>query len=402
MNRGADQRLNGKTLRVCAAALLLSLLAGCAAAPMSTPAPQMAAAKSKSSDPKNGDGIGGTGIRAAEAMPVNSRGDGIGGTGVRGTITGFGSILVNGLKLDFDHTTKVESDGKPTTLEALRVGQIVQGVAHSKDGKLSLAQLEIQHAVSGPISAIDHATETLTVLGQKVRLNLAGDKTAIAAFKTLAVGDVVGVSGLRQSDGVIVATRVDQSSDDDRTILRGQATAVTATSVRVGAFDIPLAAGATPPKLGETVVTSGRIINGAFVPDVVAGTGPLNFGEIVTDISLEAYAPKAAGSPGPLVIEGTTVGGAGLPAGTAVNDRIVVTGQVAGPDSITATSIANVHTVVTINAARGAVRPAAIRPDSARSERVAPPRPNIDRPQSVKPETPSRPSIERPQGIPSV
>lgn len=399
MNRGTDQRLSGKTLRVCAAGLLLSLLAGCAAAPMSPPAMQMAAAKSKTPDPKNGDGIGGTGIRSAEAMPVNSRGD---GTGVRGTITGFGSILVNGLKLDFDHTTKVESDGKPTTLEALRVGQIVQGVARSKGGKLSLASLEIQHAAAGPIGAIDHAAETLTVLRQKVRLNLAGDKAAIAAFKTLQIGDAVSVSGLRQADGVIVATRVDQAGNDDRLILRGPATAVTATSVRVGEFDIPLAVGMTPPKAGETVVSSGRIINGAFVPDVVTGTGPLNFGEVVTDISLEAYAPKAAGSAGPLVIEGTNIGGAALPAGTALNDRIVVTGQAAGPDSMTATSIANVRTVVTINAARGALRPAAIRPDNARSERVAPPRPNVERPQSVRPETPSRPSIERPQGVPMV
>ena len=363
---------------------------------------QVAAASPKTPDPKNGDGIGGTGIRSAEAMPVNSRGDGIGGTGVRGTITGFGSILVNGLKLDFDHTTTVENDGKPTSLEALRVGQIIEGIARTKDGKLSLARLEIQHAVTGPISAIDRNAETLTVLGQRVRLNLAGDKAAMAAFRTLQAGDVVSVSGLRQADGLIIATRVDQTTDDDRIMLRGTAGAVTAASVRIGDFEIPLAPGATPPKTGDHVFAAGRMINGTFTPNAVIGGLPLGFGKEVTDVSLEAYASVAAGTPGPMVIDGVNVGGAALPAGTAVNDRIVVTGQIMGPNSITATSIGAVRTMVTINAARGSLRPVAIRPQGQRPERVAP-RPGIERPQAVRPDTPatSRPGIERPQGVPT-
>ncbi len=397
MTRGFKHHLNGTTLRTCATAVMLSLLAACANAPQ----PMMSAA-----DPKNGDGIGGTGIKSAQ---INTRGDGIGGTGitntgVRGTITGFGSILVNGLELEFNHKTTVASDGKPTTLDSLRVGQIIQAVAHSKDGKYSLATLEIQHAVTGPVTAINASTENLTVLGQKVRLNLAGDKAAIAAFKTLQAGDIVSVSGLRQADGTIIATRVDQTSDDDRILLRGTATAVSAASVHVGDLDIPVTqtAGATAPQVGAQVFAAGRMINGKFVADVVSGTTPLSFDEAVTAVSLEAYAPKAAESGGPLTIDGVTVNGAALPAGTPANGRIIVTGAIAGPSAITATNIENVHTVVTINAARGSLRPAAIRPDGSRPERVAP-RPSIDRPQG-RPDTPSvtRPVIDRPQGIPSV
>ena len=104
-----------------------------------------------------------------------------------------------------------------------------------------------------------------------------------------------------------------------------------------------------------------------------------------------------------MVIDGVKFDGASLPAGTALNDRIVVTGHITGPDAVTATNIGTVRTVVTINAARGSLRPAAIRPDNARPERVAP-RPNIERPQNVRPETPSatRPVLERPQGMPMV
>ncbi len=389
-HRGSHRGLNERTLRACAAALLF-VLAGCASAPQS----QTAAADPK----KNGDGIGGTGISYAQNNP---RGDGIGGTGVRGTITGFGSILVNGLKLEFDHTTTVEVDGKPTTLEALRVGQIVQGFARTKDGKLNLARVEIQHAVAGPIGAIDYTAETLTVMGQKIRLNLAGDKAAVAAFKTLQAGDIVSVSGLRQSDGTIVATRVDQQSGDDRIMLRGLATSVTATSVHVGDIDIPLQPGAPAPKVGERMVASGRLLNGTFVPDVVSSGTALGFGSEVSDVSLEAYAPPGAGNAGTLNIDGVNVSGAALPPGTAANDRIVVTGAISGPNAVRAKNISGVRTVVTINAAQGSVRPAAIRPDRARPERVAP-RPSFDRPQG-RPDTPSttRPPIERPGGVPMV
>lgn len=393
MNRGVKQWLSGAALRGYAAATLLALLSACATAPQTMQA---------SADPKNGDGIGGTGIQTSDAKPHGS--DGIGGTGVRGTITGFGSILVNGLKLEFDHTTTVEIDGKPASLEALKIGQIVQGVARTKDGKLNLATVEIQHAVTGPISAIDHAHETLTVLGQNVRLNLAGDKAAINAFKTLKAGDMVNVSGLRQADGTIVATRVDQKSDEDRILVRGPIVAVGASSVRVGEFNLPMPGGTTAmPKVGDRVIASGRMINDTFVPDVIGTTAPLPFDSDVSQVSVEAYAPKAAGTPGPLSIDGINVTGATLPPGTEMNSRIVVTGRIAGPNGLVATGIESVRTVVTVNAARGSMRPAAMRPDRSRPERVAP-RPDIDRPQAIRPDTPatSRPTIERPQGAPMV
>jgi hypothetical protein len=394
MSRGFKDRLNGAVLRGCAAVAVLCLVAACS----TTPQPVHVADATK----KNGDGIGGTGIRTAE---VKTRGsDGIGGTGVRGTITGFGSILVNGLKLDFDHTTTVEIDGKPASLEALKIGQIVQGVARTKDGKLNLATLEIQHAVTGPISAVDRDGETLTVLGQKVRVNLGGDKAAVAAFKTLKAGDMVDVSGLRQADGTIVATRVDQKADADRMIVRGTVASVTPTSIRVGTIDIPLTGDAAPPlKAGDRVLAAGRMVNGKFMSDAIVGEAALPFENDVAQVSLEGYTPKAAGAPGPLSIDGVEVSGAALPPGTQANARVVVTGRISGPAAMTATGIESVRTVVTINAARGSARPSAVRPDNVRPERVAP-RPDFDRPQAVRPDTPStvRPSIEKPQGAPMV
>lgn len=51
--------------------------------------------------PESG-GIGGTGIQA----------NGIGGTGIVGVITGFGSICVNNLEVNYFSNTPVDLDGK--------------------------------------------------------------------------------------------------------------------------------------------------------------------------------------------------------------------------------------------------------------------------------------------------
>ncbi|MBX7198312.1 MAG: hypothetical protein K1X51_02945 [Rhodospirillaceae bacterium] len=390
---GADAKPFGlSTLRATAAALTLALLGACAAAP------QQAAL-----DPKNGDGLGGTGISSGgiKTAQVNTRGDGIGGTGIGtgivGTITGFGSIIVNGLELEFNTSTAVVSDGRPASLQDLRIGQVVQGIARTREGKLTLDTLDIQHAVTGPISAIDQATQTMTVLGQRVRLNLGGDKAAADAFKTLQAGDVVSVSGQRLADGTIIATRVDQKHDDGRVIVRGNVGALTATSVRVGELDVALSPDTTvsAPKAGGRVVISGRMINGQFAPDVINGGDMLPFGATVADVSLEAYAPANAGGSGPLNVHGVTITGAALPPGTVTNDRIIVTGKIDGPDKIAAAAIAKVRTLVTVLQAQGSARPAAVRPDTPRFERVNPPQ-RPERPQSVTPPVIERPVIERP------
>ena len=244
-------------------------------------------------DPKNGDGLGGTGIRSEHVAEIR-HGDGLGGTGIVGTISGFGSIIVNGLELQFDRSTAVATDGRPAALEELRIGQVVQGLARRKDGRLTLETLDIQHAVSGPIGAIDHAAQTMTVLGQNIRLNLGGDKVAMKAFATLRDGDMVSVSGLRLNDGVIIASRVDQHEDDGRLVVRGEAANVSSDRVRIGGLDVPMSPdiAVSKPTQGGRVFVSGRMINGSFVPDVVTGGAGLPFDGKAGEVSLEGYAPE--------------------------------------------------------------------------------------------------------------
>ena len=391
--------------RAVAATLTLALLAGCAA----TPTDQRSASLSDDgisgtgvvAQNVSGDGISGTGVVArfdggdgigGTGVVAHLGGDGIGGTGIIGTISGFGSIIVNGLKLEYNNKTAVESDGRPATLADLKIGQVIEGVAwRDARGDLRLEQLEIRHAVTGPISSIDHDNERLVVLGQTVRVNLAGDDNQKTAFAALKVGDLVRVSGLRMEDGVIIASRLDQTDDDGRVLVRGPVATATTNAVTIGDLTIDLSSADLSETLeaGNRAFVAGRMLADTFSADVVVAKAGLPFDERVTEVYLEGYVPSDANTG--LSVQGVPVTGIDLPADIKPGDRVVVTGQVSVEGVIAAREISQVRTVITVLRPSKMMRPSRIRPTTIqRPERIERPRP-VDRPT-----VPERPQRERP------
>ena len=134
-------------------------------------------------------------------------------TGVAfGPISGFGSIIVNGVRYDtssasfnVDDSSGVESD--------LKVGQIVYLKTETDDqGNSSATSVNYDDIVEGPISAIDFATNAFTVLGQLVMVDSNtsfDDSISPSGLEGLNVGDIVEVSGLFDSQQQIQATRVE-------------------------------------------------------------------------------------------------------------------------------------------------------------------------------------------------
>lgn len=392
--------------RVAAVSLALALLAGCATAPQ------------QSAD-LSGDGISGTGVLAHNSTgdgisgtgmvatlhggdgiggtgAVAYGGDGIGGTGILGTISGFGSIIVNGLKLEYDAKTTVESDGRPAALTDLKVGQVIEGVAwRDARGDLRLQRLEIRHTVTGPISSIDHDTERLVVLGQTVRVNLAGDDGQKSAFASLKVGDMVRVSGLRMDSGLIVASRLDQTDDDGRVLVRGPVSMATAGQVKIGGLTIDVASTALADTLetGNRAFVAGRMMGDSFAADVLVAKKALPFDERVTEVYLEGYVPSETSVE--LSVQGVPVTGLELPDDVKPGDRVVVTGRVGANGTIAAKEIDRVRTVITVLRPSAMMRPARLRPTPIdRPERIERVRP-VERP--VTPERPrERPGSYRP------
>ena len=130
----------------------------------------------------------------------------------KGSVTGFGSVIVNGVTYNTSSAT-FTIDGSPGTQADLAVGDVVviQGTA-SGGGAPVATSVTFDDAVEGPISEIDLAAETLTVLGQLVRVDGAtsfDDSIVPRSLDGLSVNNVVEVSGFFLADGSISATRIE-------------------------------------------------------------------------------------------------------------------------------------------------------------------------------------------------
>jgi hypothetical protein len=158
-----------------------------------------------SSAAANPGGIGGTG-QVAQRPGLGGTGQvaegGLGGTGIVGVVTGFGSICVNGVKVEFDGGTPVQRDGRPSSLNELAVGQVVALRAQGSGERFQAERIAVLDAVVGPLGMLDRSTGRLEVMGQRVTALEVQD------LEGVGVGDWVRVSGQRRADGEIRASRV--------------------------------------------------------------------------------------------------------------------------------------------------------------------------------------------------
>ena len=167
-------------------------------------------------------------------------GVGAGGTGSplsfsQGPITGFGSIIVNGVHFDDASASVVDDDGNAlSNSQNLRLGTVVdvQGGA-VVDGATAATAIHVHVDLVGPVTAtFDAGTGRLAVLGQPVRVL---STTALDGFSggaaAIPAGSVVAVSSLYdKATGVYVATRIDPAPGAVRFAIRGATTAVDTTA----------------------------------------------------------------------------------------------------------------------------------------------------------------------------
>lgn len=160
----------------------------------------------------------GNGSPSASASAGGASGSG--SASASGTVTGFGSIFVNGKKFETENV-EVGHDGitERCTITAnvndrcgLKEGMKVT-VSGSFSGSTHRARTIVQEdTLEGPITSKDITNSQFAVLGQTV---LVDDTTKFDSglnFAALAVNDVVEVSGYVKSDGVIVASFIERKN----------------------------------------------------------------------------------------------------------------------------------------------------------------------------------------------
>ena len=134
-------------------------------------------------------------------------------TAVTGTITGFGSVHVNGIHFN-TNSAAISRNGAPALQSDLRVGQVVKvrGRVNDSTGEGVASSVSQDDNVEGPISSIDLVGKKFVVLGQTIIVDTStsfDDRISPASTAGLKLNDQVEVSGMVGATGDITATRIE-------------------------------------------------------------------------------------------------------------------------------------------------------------------------------------------------
>lgn len=149
---------------------------------------------------------------------------------VSGTVTGFGSLIVDGVRIDDKAVAagKERADGAIAAVE-LKLGQHVE-VEH--DGNLVATKIRVSAEVEGSVAAVDIAAKTLSVLGQTISINTDAALGPVTVFDNpytklddVKVADAVEIHGLIKTDATgkvsLQATRIEKKSVDSADRVNG-------------------------------------------------------------------------------------------------------------------------------------------------------------------------------------
>lgn len=202
----------------------------------------------------------------------SSAGVGTGGTGsfAVGTISGFGSVIVNGVRYDDSGADIFDDDDNDSNSSALAIGQVVEirGSVNSDGLTGTASSITYYSALKGPVTAVDAGAGTVTVFGQVVNVTATTLFEDVSGLSALMVGNVIEVYGLPAASGAITATRIELEEtsiaefDGDYRI-RGvvSGTVPTAPGVRFTVGTVMVQVTDT----SNTSVVRGTIADGAFV-----------------------------------------------------------------------------------------------------------------------------------------
>jgi hypothetical protein len=156
-------------------------------------------------------GSGGTGTVSAKTFNV-------------GTITGFGSVFVNGTRFEDSSASVSDEDGARSRSD-LKLGMVVkvQGSV-SASGTSSASSFSFDSELLGPVSAVNTANGSFTIIGQTVLVDNSTvfDSSLPQGLASVQTGQALEVHGfLNANSNTLQATLVELKSSPDRFKISG-------------------------------------------------------------------------------------------------------------------------------------------------------------------------------------
>ncbi|MDH5541087.1 MAG: DUF5666 domain-containing protein, partial [Rhizobacter sp.] len=160
----------------------------------------------------------------------------------QGTINGFGSVIVNGVRFD-DSAARITVDDEVVSVGALKLGMRgeVSGTVSSDGSSGTATSVVVDTALRGAIATLDVPNARFTIRGITVQTGTDTVFEGASGVAGLAVGAWVEVHGsVDFTNRVVQATRVEVKAPEEigRVVLFGKATGATATSFMLGDLQV--------------------------------------------------------------------------------------------------------------------------------------------------------------------
>ncbi|MFL4468853.1 hypothetical protein ACERZ8_02820 [Tateyamaria armeniaca] len=210
---------------------------------------------------------------------------GIGGTGIVGLMTGAGSVLVNGLRVELPSNVRVFANGRAASDTMLVPGTALSLVARTRLGRFEAQQIDIDAPLTGTLT---RNRQGYAINGTALRLDTAQSAAAV-------IGQRVVAHGLWQPDGSLHASLLQLAPQSGDSV----------AGVAVGSPDTGWRIGQTPIKLadgdiliaGQFAIVSGQFTGGALASASVE-LGRFRGGQSLRQLSIEGYLEPIEEDPG--------------------------------------------------------------------------------------------------------
>ena len=180
-------------------------------------------------------GIGGTGIDNLEIVFESEKEGGIGGTGIIGTITDFGSIIINGIRINYLDDQNIKTAFGIKKGSDLKIGQVVNLTVKKSGNEIFAENISTQILLYGKIQYINLLEKELIINDEKIKI-LENETYKKNYLQGLKIGDKVSVSGFRGNDKIyssLIESNVLTNKDVD-TIIGGYVTSKTEENISFG------------------------------------------------------------------------------------------------------------------------------------------------------------------------
>ena len=190
------------------------------------------------------------------------------------TISGFGSVIVGGVRFETDRAT-IQVDDRVESEQALRVGQRVVILGQLDPGGESGTATSIvtDPVLKGVVQTVDAVSGRLSLLNTDVRIDADTliSPEIVGGLPSIIVGDRLEIHGARDASGLVLATRIDQAEDSELEVFGLITTVDTVTerieigSLSIGYGDAELLGFQGAPAVGDALEAEGESFDGVLL-----------------------------------------------------------------------------------------------------------------------------------------